>query len=99
MLLEKCAGRETGNCEACESGKNELVDRRGEHFPILRLPPHRNILYNSRPTVMSDKRGDLARAKITGGHFVFSTETPTEVDRVLTAYESGTPLNIPMRRI
>lgn len=99
MLLEKCAGREAGNCSACEKNENELVDRRGEHFPILRLPPHRNLLYNSRATVMSDKKGDLARAGITGGHFIFSTETPTEVDRVITAYQNGTPLGVPLRRI
>ena len=99
MLLEKCAGREAGDCKACERGENELIDRRGEHFPILRLPPHRNVLYNSRPTVMSDRKGDLARAGVTGGHFVFSTESAIEVNRVITAYESGAPLNIPMRRI
>ena len=99
MLLEKCVGREVGNCKLCESGENALIDRRGERFPILCLPPHRNILYNSRPTVMSDKKGDLARANITGGHYIFSIESTAEVDRVLAAYEKGAPLNIPMRRI
>ncbi len=99
MLLEKCAGREVGNCEQCETQHNVLVDRRGERFPILRLPPHRNLLYNSRPTVMSDRAADLARASITAGHFIFSVESPTEVDGVIAAYRAGRAIPGAMRRI
>jgi hypothetical protein len=99
MLLEKCAGREVGSCEACEDGTNALVDRRGEVFPLLRLPPHRNILYNSRPTAMSDKQAELAAAKITAGHFIFSTEAPAQVDAVIKAYQTGAPIAGPVRRI
>ncbi len=99
MLLEKCAGQEVGNCQKCENGQNALVDRRRERFPILRLPPHRNILCNSRPTVMSDRRADLARAGVTAGHYIFTIESPAEVDRVLAAYQSGAPLSGPARRI
>ena len=99
MLLEKCAEQETGNCEKCESDQNALIDRRKEKFPILRLPPHRNILLNSRPTGMSDRRAELARAGIDAGHFIFTLESPAEVDRVINAYQSGTPLQGAVRRI
>lgn len=99
MLLEKCAGREVGDCRACAADNNALVDRQGERFPILRLPPHRNILVNSRPTVMSDKRRDLAAARLTGGHYLFTVETPAEVNAVIAAYQNGTPLGGKMRRI
>ena len=99
MLLEKCAGMEVGNCESCAAGKNALVDRRGERFPVLRLPPHRNILLNSRPTVMSDRPDDLRRAGITAGHFLFTLESPAEVDRVLDAYRNGKALGTQIRRI
>ena len=99
MLLEKCAGQEAGTCEKCEKGQNALVDRRREQFPILRLPPHRNILVNSRPTGMSDRRAELARAGVPAGHYIFTTESPAEVDRVLTAYQKGTPLDGAVRRI
>jgi putative protease len=97
MLLEKCAGCEVGSCESCD--ENVLVDRRGERFPIRRLPPHRNLLFNSRPTVMSDRGADLARAKLHAGHFLFSIESEEEVDRVIDAYRNGTPLGGAMRRI
>ncbi len=99
MLLEKCAGQEVGTCDRCEKGQNALVDRRREKFPILRLPPHRNILLNSRPTVMSDRRADLSRASLPAGHFIFTLESPAEVDRVIAAYQTGTPLQGAVRRI
>ncbi|MBO7341612.1 MAG: DUF3656 domain-containing protein, partial [Clostridia bacterium] len=99
MLLEKCAGQEAGSCEKCEKGQNALVDRRREQFPILRLPPHRNILVNSRPTGMSDRRAELSRAGITAGHYIFTTESSAEVDSVIAAYQKGTPLDGAVRRI
>ena len=99
MLLEKCAGQEAGNCDKCQKGQNALVDRRREKFPILRLPPHRNILLNSRPTAMSDRRADLTRAGVSAGHFIFTLEPPAEVDRVIAAYQSGTLIAGNVRRI
>lgn len=99
MLLEKCAGQEVGSCEKCEKGQNALVDRRREKFPILRLPPHRNILLNSRPTAMSDRPAELARAGIAAGHYIFTIESPTEVDSTINAYQNGTPLQGAVRRI
>ncbi len=99
MLLEKCAGKEVGSCQKCAQGQNALVDRRRERFPILQLPPHRNILLNSRPTGMSDRRADLARADVHAGHYIFTLESPAEVDRVITAYQTGTPLPGAVRRI
>lgn len=103
MLLEKCAGQEVGSCELCKVGKNQLTDRRGEKFPIFRLDcpgnSHRNVLLNSRPTAMSDRRGALRGAGLVGGHYLFSTESPAEVDRVIEAYQNGLPLGERIRRI
>ena len=108
MLLEKCAGREVGSCAACAEGCNQYTDRRGEKFPIFRvgaLPNakgdinHRNILYNSRPTAMSDRKRDLLGAGIGGGHYIFSTESSVAVDKVIAAYRDGTPLGDKIRRI
>ena len=105
MLLEKCVGLEVGDCTLCANGKNALTDRRGEKFPVFMLPTqcrdghHRNLLYNSRPTAMSDRRRDLLNAGLQGGHYIFSTESPAEVDRVLSAYQKGLPLGDKVRRI
>ncbi len=105
MLLEKCVGLEVGDCSLCANGKNHLTDRRGEKFPVFRLPSlcrdghHRNILCNSRPTVMSDRRRDLLGAGLRGGHYIFTVESPAEVDCVLCAYRDGLPLGDRVRRI
>ena len=105
MLLEKCAGQAVGGCTQCAGGQNALTDRRGEKFPVFCLPSladehrHRNILYNSRPTVMSDRKQDLRAAGLVGGHYIFTVETPTEVDEVIRAYEKGLSLGDKIRRI
>ena len=99
MTLEKCVGKEVGSCAACEQGKNVLVDRRGEKFPVLQLYPHRSIVVNSRPTYMADKRRELAAAGITGGHFIFTTESTSEVNEIINAYKNATPPKRPVRRI
>ena len=99
MLLEKCVGREVGDCTRCEKDALVLCDRRGEKFPILRLPPHRNILLNSHPTWMADRREELRRAGIRHGHFLFTVESPAEVDRVIAAYRTGTQPQGRVRRI
>ena len=99
MTLEKCAGKEVGSCAACQRGENVLTDRRGEKFPVLQLYPHRSIVLNSRPTYMADKRRELSAAGITGGHFIFTTETANEVKEILNAYKNGTPPKGAVRRI
>jgi hypothetical protein len=48
---------------------------------------------------MSDRRRDLLGAGLTGGHYVFTTESPAEVDRILEAYQKGSPLGDKVRRI
>ena len=99
MTLEKCVGKELGGCSTCREGQTVLNDRRGEKFPVLREAPHRSIIVNSRPTGMSDKQADLQRAGITGGHFIFTTETATEVQEIINAYREGMPLRGNVRRI
>lgn len=104
MLLEKCAGREVGSCELCAKGKNTLTDRRGEKFPIFRLEnptgnSHRSMLVNSRPTAMSDRRKELLGAGIMAGHYIFTVESPAEVDQIIAAYQKGLPLGDKVRRI
>lgn len=99
MLLEKCVGREAGDCRACASGKNQYTDRRGEKFPILRVYPHRNELFNCVPTNMSDRAAELAGAGVRGGHFIFTTERAAEVKTVLRAFREGLPLGGKVRRI
>ncbi len=99
MTLEKCVIRELADCRACERDSVRMRDRRGITFPILREWEHRNVIYNSLPTSMSDRADALTRAHITARHFLFSTENPSEVDAVIEAFQRGLPLPGPVRRI
>ena len=106
MLLEKCAirglypdsgvsapcGKAGEACAMCHQNKAEMVDRKGVKFPILRVYPHRNVIYNSRPLSMTDRGDALDSAHIGQRHMIFSVETPQEVSAVILATQNGTPL-------
>jgi putative protease len=91
MLLEKCVSKEISTCERCTSGKTTLTDRRGITFPVLREYEHRSVIYNSAPTYMADRESDLQRAGIVNRHFIFSTETKLDVDKVIGAHKNNSP--------
>ena len=112
MLLEKCAIREVYRhmkpddvCrEICAKDAAVMRDRMGKDFPILREASpagrgHRNAVYNSLPTGMSDRPDDLLRAHLGGHHFIFSVESPAETDRVIAAYREARPLGFDVRRM
>ncbi len=99
MTLEKCVIREIADCKACAECSVTLRDRRGIEFPVLREWEHRNIIYNSLPTSMSDREDELRRAGITARHFLFSVESAEEVDRVIEAYQAHRPLTGAVRRM
>ena len=109
MTLEKCVIKELYRdkapkgigkaCEICSSGKAEMKDRRGFVFPVLREMTHRNIVYNSMPTGMSDRQDELERAGVVDRHFIFTVESPYEVDGIIESYASRTPVEGKVRRI
>lgn len=99
MLLEKCAIKEFASCEECNRGKATLKDRKGIVFPVLREREHRNIIYNSLPTYMGDRKNVLERNGISDMHFIFSIERGGEVDEVISAFERGESLKNAVRRI
>ncbi len=103
MLLEKCVISELGGCrdtknagKLCSAG---LTDRMGVTFPVLREGEHRNVIYNSIPTSMSDRSDVLTRYRITSRHFIFSSENPENVDRVIAAFVHGYEIDEKARRI
>jgi putative protease len=99
MTVEKCVIREIADCNACGSNRALLKDRRGVTFPVLREWEHRNVIYNSLPTSMSDRGAQLTAANLTAQHFLFSVESAEEVDRIIKAWKSGTALPFSVRRI
>jgi putative protease len=99
MTLEKCVIKEISDCNTCNADRAILTDRRGITFPVLREWEHRNVVYNSLPTCMSDKEDLLLRNKISNRHFLFSTESKSEAERVISAYQTHSPLQGNVRRL
>jgi putative protease len=112
MMLEKCAIREIYRhmkpeavCrEICGKNAAVLKDRLGKEFPVLREDSpkgmgHRNLVCNSLPTGMSDRLDELSRARLSQHHFIFTIESPAEVDRVIAAYRKGKALGGEVRRM
>jgi putative protease len=99
MTVEKCVINEIADCDTCAKNSAILTDRRGVRFPVLREWEHRNVIYNSLPTSMSDRQDQLAKAGIVSQHFIFSTETLDEVDEIIHSWKKGEALPYPVRRI
>ena len=99
MTLEKCVIKEIADCNICAKGKAILTDRRGVTFPVLREWEHRNVVYNSLPTCMSDKQEILERHGIVNRHFIFSTENKKEVEEIIRAHQKNLPVKDTVRRL
>lgn len=86
MLLEK------------RLNEKSLIDRRKAVFPVIR-EAGRSLVLNSCPVWMADKGDALKKAGINHAHFIFTTETEKEVQRIIRDYESGKAVTYPIRRI
>ena len=95
MLTERCFISENFGCERC--GKAAFTDRMGVRFPIMREYKHRNIIFNSAVTYTADKPVGSGLSE----HFIFSTESSREVDKIIAAYEKhlAAPAGVQIRRI
>ena len=97
MITERCFIKENFGCDRCESAA--LEDRKGTKFPITYEYGHRNLIFNSRPTYMGDRKSELDEAKIAHTHFLFTTENEKKICEVVNAYKIGKPLSDEVRRI
>ena len=97
MITERCFTKENFGCEKC--GSAALTDRLGMQFPMLREYKHRNIIFNSSPTYMGDKKRELDSARIRSTHFIFSSESAGECIRMLSLYKKGDAFDKPHRRV
>ena len=103
MTLEKCVIKELygdkNACEICSEHGAEMRDRRGFIFPVVREYPHRNIVLNSLPTSMSDRLGELERARVSDRHFIFTVESADEVDEIVDDFKKSRAPSGKVRRI
>jgi putative protease len=97
MITERCFISENFGCDKC--GKSALVDRKGEKFPMMREFSHRNLIFNSIPTYMGDRREELKAHRLGSHHLLFTVERGREICSVLRAHRSGDELPIRVRRV
>ena len=95
MLTERCFIKENFGCKKCSSVG--FTDRLGMSFPIIREWQHRNIILNCAVTYMADK---LISHRFTE-HFIFSTETAEQIDKIILDYRDKRPAkkNMQYRRM
>ncbi len=97
MLTERCFIKENFGCDTRE--RAFLSDRTGVKFPLICEFGHRNLVLNSRPTYMGDKKSELDSAGISHRHFIFTNENARDIASVINAYENSRPLKCEVRRI
>ncbi len=97
MITERCFIKENFTCKKCENAS--FKDRTGTSFPLIREFGHRNLLLNSRPTYMGDRKSELRGAGILHEHFIFSTEGSAETENTVSLYSRSEPLHTEVRRI
>ena len=97
MVTERCFISENFGCEKCN--KANLTDRKGEKFPMMREAEHRNLILNSVPTYMGDRKDELESYKLRSYHMIFTVEGEAEVVSVLSAHLDGAPLSRKVRRV
>ncbi|MCQ2420238.1 MAG: U32 family peptidase [Clostridia bacterium] len=90
MLMENCVIKNrTGVC-GCGSAPVRLIDRMGEEFPVIKdAGTCRNVLLNGKKLYLLDKLDAFRGFGLWALRLQFTTENPSEVDKVITDYRKG----------
>ncbi|MFT3951807.1 MAG: U32 family peptidase [Oscillospiraceae bacterium] len=91
----------TANCpiksargDSCAGCPGVMTDRTGRVFPVVCDQKNGYAeLLNADPIVLSDKLAEFPAADFFT--LLFTDETPTQIEAIITAYRNGTPLNLP----
>ena len=85
MITENCIVHNHTGQHTCGE-VNLLVDRKGEHFPVVQAPGCRNEILNAKTLFLGDKTADYSRLGLQAARLMFTTEHPEECVRVLDRY-------------
>ena len=97
MITERCFISENFGCDKCN--KAILTDRKGEKFPMMREIEHRNLILNSVPTYMGDRKNELESYRLKSCHVIFTVEGADEICSVLRSHSEGISLPCKVRRV
>ncbi len=97
MLTQQCLPKNrAGGCKSCRDckssrscspGASQLVDRRGEVFPVLPAPGCRSEVFNAKTLFWGDKLEEASALGLWAGRLSFTTETAETCVEVLRRYK------------
>ena len=85
MITENCIVHNHSGQHTC-GNVNQLTDRKGERFPVVKAYGCRNEILNAKKLFLADKQADWAKLGLWAARLQFTTENPTECVRVLERY-------------
>ena len=85
MITENCIVHNHSGRHTC-GNVNQLTDRKGERFPVVKAYGCRNEILNSKKLFLADKRKDWEMLGLWGARLQFTTENPLECVQLLERY-------------
>ena len=85
MITENCIVYNHSGQHTC-AGVNQLVDRKGERFPVVKAFGCRNEILNAKKIFLADKAADWKRLGLWAARLQFTTENTAECVQVLSRY-------------
>jgi len=85
MITENCIVHNHSGQHTC-SNINQLTDRKGERFPVVKAYGCRNEILNAKKLFLADKQGDWAKLGLWAGRLYFTTENAMECVQVMERY-------------
>ncbi|MCI8423597.1 MAG: U32 family peptidase [Lawsonibacter sp.] len=86
MITENCILYNRSGRHVC-GGVNQLTDRKGERFPVVKAWGCRSEILNGKKLFLADKAADWSRLGLWGARLQFTTESPRECVQVLARYQ------------
>ena len=95
MITEQCLiHNQSGKCTCNLGGQTKLVDKTGSEFPIMKEGDScRSVLLNGKKLCWLDRQKDLQKLGLWAVRLSFTTESPREVDRVISDYLNPQPFD------
>lgn len=85
MIMENCIIHNHTGQHSC-TGVNQLTDRRGEKFPVVKAWGCRNEILNGKTLFLADKAADYQRLGLWAVRLMFTTEKLEQCVQVLERY-------------
>lgn len=90
MIVKNCPVRRHMSCKSCQ-GKQFLIDRKGNRFPVICNQKRYSEILNCMPLYLADKLEDFS--KLNFGTLYFTTEDRKQTAEIIKAYHNRSPFD------